>query len=363
MTAETIQKPGVLAAAREISTALLMDTHDANAVGLDAYSREPVYHAMADGKFLSALAASREHGIISEIVYQKFSAAAVERLVQHSIMQADTAAWGLGFEWGGLPENEPYVITTCVVARGLAETEGEAAGALLARAVRWLEDRASTDEPLPAFSPHVPRRVFNVIAAWAGVMWVAGQREAAERAFEWVLSHRVPSVGWTYEPGSVRIDLLHEMYTIDALALAGDDLPGRPDLERTARSVLALFSTPDGLLDKADLLDEAAAVESVSLARRTILRPVGDHWLVLHANPARPWSYGETLRVASRFADTGPNEAYWSSTLLRLCEIVVGRWEEILRAAGGDHPNPRDTMHLAHGLACAAGILRKRRQA
>ncbi len=348
--------------ARRLTLELLKAAHESGNRGPDAYTEERVPHAMADGKMLAALAVCRAEGWLSPLMDQLWTTAALERLDASRLVRGRTSGWGLGFATRGYPPDEPFAITTSLVAAGLDVTPGPLAKELLAGAARWLCGCCDPATGLPLFASVVPRPVVNVVAYWADAMRRTGKPDRAAIGYEWVRQRSIPGVGWGYEPGNDRIDLLHQGYIVEPLrlaALAGS--PGAPTLEvveRAARCVLATFDGPEHLLDKVDLMDESEAVSACERSRRLVLRPTGadDRWLVIHPKRARPWSYGETLVMAAGLAATGPNAVLWQRRLASMTTEVLDQWEQVTAPWDGN-VFPRDAMHLAHGLASAAANL------
>jgi hypothetical protein len=78
--------------------------------GSDAYFLPKAYHPMADGKYLSALAALHVGTLISDKHLQERLSAVCDRLAGSALpMGQEGKAWGLGFVWNNLSADEPYL--------------------------------------------------------------------------------------------------------------------------------------------------------------------------------------------------------------------------------------------------------------
>lgn len=323
---------------------------EAKGRGPDEYCDADRIHPMAEGRFLSTLASMRRIGGFDEAELRVQAEASVARLGGKEIpVDSERAGWGLGFEWKGTGADEPFVITTCIVVEGLEAIRpviGEPGGGLLDRGRSWLRRPPREWEVelgpvrVPTFSPGMRRTPWNVLAAWTSHLEDGDpRRESVRRA---VASARVPGLGWCYDPDSDRLDLLHQGYTIAGIEDGHDeDLVAGWILE-----ALAGFSAPGGWVDKLDVVDEPAARD---LRGRPgfLVHPYGEgRHLVTHPTPARDWSLGESLRLASRRStdpqlDVALRRASGSlveAVLDRLGDKKASRW-------------PRATMHLALGLA------------
>src|SRR5262245_32375185 len=91
--------------------------------GADAYSETPTYLALAEAKYLQALASLHRSGLLSTSNLEQRTSEVLPRLMAANLSsQSGYALWGLGFAWNGwvpLDANEPYLITTSMVARAL----------------------------------------------------------------------------------------------------------------------------------------------------------------------------------------------------------------------------------------------------
>lgn len=168
----------------------LLDRHEAlGAVSADARCATPCYHAMADGKYLSALAVARRLRLLDEESNRRHVLGAVARLSAHNFVHAaGQACWGLGFPHGHTDEREPFLITSAVVTHGLFDNESAVEPALLSAAVRWLDEYrwrqpvsvGGVSVQLPQFSPTTSTLVTNAVACWAAAVYRAGARAGTQ---------------------------------------------------------------------------------------------------------------------------------------------------------------------------------------
>jgi len=355
----------------------LLDAHHrAGATSADPYEPSPTYHAMADGKFLSALAVARTLDLVDEKAYRAMLEAAEARLAEHSVEppRSETAAWGLRFGFGGCGPEEPYLITSAVVVHGLLDHHGELRTDLEERAIRWLarypwRDSISVDGEtitLPRFSPNTPKLVVNAVAYWAAALHRSGRElpDAIARSLHgsgaWLESRFHQAGGWTYTDESPRVDLLHQCYILaSALRL----LP-RAACERMALSILPRFHTASGWIDKIDLVDEAQALDAAARSGGVSISSAGSTWIVAHHDPARPWSLGELAVVLSQLAAEGPRASYWRALLKRLGATIADAVERAdPLGAPPESLHLRHLAHLAHGIACILESFAEERRA
>lgn len=336
--------------ARRALEALVRRFAAAKGRGSDEYCDVDRVHPMAEGRFLSTLATMQRIGGFDEAKLRVQAEASVARLSGTMIpVDSERVGWGLGFKWKEAGADEPFVITTCIVVEGLEAIRpliGECGDGLLDRGRAWLRRPPREWEVelgsvrVPTFSPAMRRTPWNVLAAWTSHLEDGDPRREAVRLA--VASARVPGLGWCYDSDASRLDLLHQGYTIAGIEDGHDeDLVVEWILE-----ALAGFSAPAGWVDKLDIVDEAAARD---LRGRPgfLVHPCGEgRNLVTHPSPARDWSLGESLRLASRRStdpqlDVALRRASGSlveAVLDRLGDQKTSRW-------------PRATMHIALGLA------------
>lgn len=343
----------------------LLKQHDDNrSVSLDQYFDRPRYHAMADGKFLSALAQGRQAEAVGFSWARGAVKRALGRLERHSLASGEHACWGLNFPYKETGPKEPFLITTAIVTLGLLQIGDLADPKLLERAVRWLDDypwRTAVEWEgqsleLPHFSPNTPVVVNNALAAWAATLELAHRRMELRSApmlrpvSQYLMSRCVEPVGWPYAPGNERVDLLHGCYIVNSLL----DLSPSPRLHAIALRMVSCFQGAGCVLDKLDVADEAAAIGICQRSAGCSLMPLGDRWAVRYHEEARPWTYGELLVLLSRLAVGGGYRGYWRAQMLRLAALLADR----IAAAASKPPLLRDTMHVAHGLAWCLSVLR-----
>ena len=368
--------PSALEMAKEYCLRLVDDFEAGQGVGPDQYWDQPIYHPMAEAKHLCAISALAAAGVISGASYEKRVRAALSRLEAANLSKnPDEACWGLGFAWGPCPADEPYVITTAQIAEGLLSCPA-ALGTqpLLDASLKWLgsDERLMTIDAnragaqaapfkAPAYSKNTQKAILNAIAVWAGVMHAAA--DALQRpelappsaVFDWLWDSYIDPVGWVYEPGSARIDLLHQCYILLGLASARADAR----FESAAFRALSHFHQHDGILDKFDLVDEAEAVEALKRSSRITASSLGgERWIIRHPQPAKMWSMGELLSAYAFLTKRSVNPAFWEAQLRRTLAAALAAF-----ANNKDAPSQafgRDAMHLANGVAKTIDALKDR---
>jgi hypothetical protein len=355
----------ILAAVR----ALLGSYEEHHGISADYYCPQRLYHPMAEGKYLACLATLRAQNVLGEGEYLERLASSRDRLRESDFsLEPDTSCWGLGFAYKGVDQREPFLITTCIVANGLLDTLRPDGVPLLEKTLRWL-DRYSwwldvpcgvRSIPVPAFSPHQPMAVINVIACWVGVLrrirpkLTPPQQQHIDQVSAWIRSLYREPVGWAYDLSSTRIDLLHQCYIFNALA----EEEQLASLEELALQTFSAFSGVGSMLDKADIVEKQEALRMCCQSAHVSLLPNRGHWVVRHHDEARAWSYGELLVMLSRFARYGSQAAFWRGAMRRLAELVSAR------VLSSDPMNDeyrkffRNAMHLAHGLTEALAVIR-----
>lgn len=331
----------------------------------DDYDDEPRVHPMAEAKYVLALAELATVGAVSAATVERRLAGSLERLEALSVRPTpQTRAWGLGFSVHDLPPDEPFVITTSMVVHALQQVAAVAPEHLGARvttlrdeAVGWLLDgvgRAEVDGVrVPQYSPGLELPAYNVAAYWAGTLigaLGATHPRAAEvrEVASTVLRARIPGVGWTYEPGSARADLLHTGYIGWGLLEA---LPRDAELEDAVLGALLQFSGVPLWEDVFDVFELDDALGGARVGRRA-MRIVDDHLLAGFDKPARSWSVGEALVLLATLGSSTRLSEFCYQHLRTLSSQVVDRYLPDNRF--------RHSMHLAHGLAMTIRVHHQR---
>lgn len=357
-----------LAATRSHVESLLAHYERVQGVGPDDYDAEPRWHAMAEAKYLSAIAALRRTGLIASADHQRRVGAALDRLTSSTASGTRAgSAWGLGFAYGAAGTDEPYTITTAQVAAGLVENESllkegarERCRAIAAEAVQWLTEACprlrEQSLELPAYSPANPRLIYNAIAYWAYALRVAadgGHTVDVDllAVAEWVFGQRRDQIGWTYEPASARVDLVHTCYITQALmAVLPTEHPLGAQVDEFALLACSQFVVPQGLRDHFDVVARDAVLAQPRSWRGGAFRLIGDWALVGLATPACTWSVGELLVVAAAGSGRPAVGGLWQAQI---------RWLSALAAEQHQTPTSfRHAMHLAHGQARVLEVLR-----
>lgn len=340
--------------------------------GRDDYFDEPIVHPMAEGKYLSTLATLHETRLLSADRMRSHADAALERLAATSVATApDEAAWGLGFHRADTEPDEPFVVTTAIVASGLLDLPDGLGADMATAACTWLDRVAPRTNvevdggraSLHLYSPSMPVLIVNAVAVAAAVLARAGLGGDTEPPTRWIVDRHVPGVGWPYADDSPRVDLVHQCYVLNALLeLAGPEL-----VEPAAMQVLGRFKDRTSFIDKLTLFptdDPADEPPDTVLANAaSFAHHPGDGWLVRDPDPARDWSVGELLVLLARLQIEGRRRRYWATMLRRTLTVAADRMA--VHAEPGDDLShrPRHAMHLAHGAASAVASLRSSRRA
>lgn len=349
---------------------LLATHHETSGIGQDYYCQENRYHPMAEGKYLLALAECCRAGIIGEDTFRKQASAATARLMADANQDSRTTgdiAFGLNFAYKQSDTCDRYLITTAIVAHGLLESRDLLTSLphdeqLLEGITIWLNALSrvsSTNDPgctspncALRYSEQLDTRIFNANAYAARIVHslkAAGFpiTISPDPIINWLERGFVPRIGWPYNEGSTRFDLLHECYIMNSLSIL------LPNLENDAFAVLCAFIQNTGVVDAFDTVSFEEAMVRVAKASRTTLRFDGRVVLVYTDKPARLWSVGEALVLASFYCRHGSYRSAWKNMLARLASFALSTCDS--------YPSHylRESMHLAHGLASFLRCMRR----
>lgn len=345
---------------------LLASYEAVDGVGADQHDATPRHHAMAESRYLGAVTALRRSGLLGADQVGAAVARSVHRLEHSRVRAAEgESAWGLGFAYGTTPADEAYTITTAQVCHALLEAQEVIVGALRGRvdalageAVRWLTGSCPTvaldGADVPLYSRANPRPVHNATAYWVNALAVAtaaGYPVPVDTAAtaRLLLGRAVPEVGWTYDDGSTRADLLHTCYILLGL-MAALPVEDAAAVDALGLASISQFLSPVGLRDHFDVVPLQAAMAEPRPWNRRLVRVAGGNALSGFDTSARAWSVGELLVLAARASRRPHVGPVWRAQLRWLSGVAVG-----------DHPADgpfRHTMHLAFGLASALEALR-----
>lgn len=321
----------------------------------DAYDDQPRFHAMAAGRYLSAQAVLCSCGLLSPAALSDAARGAVTALDAHAVRAPgiDGPAWGLGFAWKDLPADEPFLVTTALVAQGLADAAracptdavlAARADAALGSLSQWCEGLLAPDARTgiawPAYSPRLRRPIYNAAAVAWGALHEHAPAHAVSAGEGLARLHaaRSGAVGWVYEPGSEVVDLVHQCYLLGAVCR----ILAPQEAGRLAVTALAEFVGPNGWV-------EALRVQRTWPERAeggAWVRARDADWLLLDLRPARAWSLGEALALAATLARAGAPG--WRVRARGLGEQACALADDAGAAEAGFF---RHTMHLAHGMA------------
>ncbi|AUH67042.1 hypothetical protein CX676_22390 (plasmid) [Paracoccus zhejiangensis] len=357
--------------ARAALMSLLDAHHHGGGVGPDAYHAAPLAHPMAEGRFLAAAAIAAQTRLISQSQLRAMAEAALSRLNQAALPFAGGIGWGLGFDYAATDAREPFLITTAMIAEGLIELTAllpdlPQAAELLDGSLGAIQTWCRTESvlnadlgiALPIYSPTVRRPILNA-AIYAISVHLRGQPDGL-MADEFrsqlceIRALRQPGIGWSDDPASPVIDLLHQCFILNSLS-AGlpADQRDRAAEDLALVETMSLFSAAPGFLDTASLV----AKPELPPAGGTALLRVGDAYLAIKPNPARLWSLGELLvTLSGRIADRVDGRSdRWRGYAAPVCEAVLMR----LAAGDGEALYPRQRMYAAFGLARFMAAIRQ----
>jgi hypothetical protein len=358
-----------LTQARETLLRLLDVYEQAQGISGDDYDASLRVHPMAEGKYLCAIRKLHDANLLNDFYFTTKSQVVIERLEQHNLA-ADPqhlACWGLGFAFREAPVDEPYVITSAIVAQGLLGLTHESGQQLAGRALAWLTDAAprrtvkvnGQSLVVHQFSQHIPEVITNVAAVAAAVLHVAQREPDPTAVLQWLQSNYQEPVGWPYAQDNPCVDLVHQCYILNALA----DLSGIASIERVALNTVGWFRSEWGYLDRLTLVHHENIQEwAARTATECFVQLQDGNWLVRHAGTARDWSIGELLVLLSRLTSEGKHHALWRVLMRQVLDLAQRTVEEHLEAAQstGELIRYRHSMHLAHGMAEALYALRHR---
>jgi hypothetical protein len=343
---------------------------------------------MAEGKYLSALAVLHAGTLISDKHLQERLSAVCNRLAGSALpMEQEGKAWGLGFVCNNLPADEPYLITTALVCKGLLQCRrqggrGKALDHMLSAGQRGLlalcrqnsipavqAVQASfpvvrkafsaffTQWPfrtirIPLYSPGIREPVYNAAAtAAACLMLLAGEQGKSDAEYRnigrWIHLQKIAHLGWAYAPGNPTVDLLHQCYILNALA----DIFGAPAIEEDAAAMLGQFYGCGGLADVLKLENSQSAADSEKIFREIDKM----HSVQVLQRPARLWSLGELLVLVARLGREGRFPQRWLRQGQVIAQDILARMEN---ETDPETSYPRHIMHVVHGLSCYLALLR-----
>ena len=357
-----------------IDTALLQYESDEGA-GTDAYCTESIIHPMAEGKYLQILAALRRANLLSPVQLELRTNPVLERLQLSALRYFDDVfTWGLGFSHRELLPDEPFLITSAIVTRGVFDChqEGLSSGRtldFLKKAVdglrTWVQKLHCTSEQqsltIPAYSPNIREVIYNAPAyALATLKLISEIKDQAHtdvggwlHSLEWLNSRRIVGLGWPYSPESQVVDLLHQCYLLNSFA----DVFGVKSIEIPCAEMVGQFAGPCCFADALRIVETDCSLdEKLSIPW---VRKVGETQVELLPKPARLWSLGELLVLVSRLGEHGDRSVGW----IRLCHKIAETILERLASSGDvESQYPRHVMHALHGLASYLALLRKKAQ-
>jgi hypothetical protein len=362
------RKTGVLKSLKKELLQLLSNYENAEGHGRDKYCGKKSYHAMADAKYLSAIAEIRRIGLINSDSYIERLDSVVTRLKNHNLSKSsELACWGLGFDYGETPTDEPYLITTSFVAKGLVANNCPETQPLCKAALAWLNSyqwtvQAKTGKndcevvKLPCYNPKSQTLIYNAVAQWAGVLRWSQEKEVVDPSWDLdairdlILADYVEPVGWRYSPVSTRFDLLHLCYILDGLSM----LCAMNDTEDKALKAVSFFlDGKGGFLDKFDLFNLQDSMKAVTRSYACSILPVGEFWVLRHHVEAKLWSLGELLGVLCNLARRGEYYRFWERVAHRTAFLLITE----LKKDQEETKYPRDMGHVINGLSTYVGLL------
>lgn len=324
----------------------LVERHDRDdGVGPDPYQAVPQQHAMAEGKFLSAIAALEKCGLLKTGKFHHLAERSLARLESISLWTDAGRGFGLGFSYSDVAADVPYTITTAIVTEGLLAAASRSSSNIFtdmaAEARLWMTNDenlvSSSQGSMPRYAPTKDAIVTNVVSFWSSVLGDEHE-DLTSRARYHVRQAYVMGVGWPYRADSSRFDLLHACYSARSLITV-------PTEAGKIATAISRFVTPTGFLDKFDLVGIEEAVLVASRASSPLVRIEEECGFVYFDAPARVWSLGELLVVAAMRPGASLFEGFWRAVERRvLAEILSADFSTL---------GPRHAMHAAHGLSLA----------
>ncbi len=343
-----------------------------NGTSIDAYSDELCYHPMAEAKYLASLSALFSANMMSEPLFDKKVKQSIDRLNEHSVMlEGGFIAWGLGFQFRDYPVDEPFLITTAIIASAMVSVvdvggEKSIATKQLERVVKtllfWLEEKKTDTGDgirIPEYSPGISEPIFNS-AAYA----IAAVREASrlmkvsisdraisdhDSCMKWINGYYLARLGWPYSPNNPRVDLLHQAYILNSYAT----MDGVPSIEQKSIDLIGQFNSSIGYIDSGISHSETNGLFDKNIP---VLRMVGDTYFEVVPKPARLWSLGELLVLVARLAEGGEHKQAWLAYGRKLSAFIM----EILDSGHPETNFLRHTMHALHGLSAHLSVMRKK---
>jgi len=357
-------KGGYLSIAKQ-----LLNIHAASGGrGSDPYDPSPRVHPMAEGKYLSSVAALVNAGLLSSQSSVEVERA-IDRIEESAIHfhNGDSLGWGLNFAWKDHDVSQAFVITSALVLRGLCEISlavpqvAQRARELIFPSLEWLtSDEVLVEKDgyrLPKYGTGDPTVVNNVVAQWSRALSEAPgvdhelYRLAVEGA-RYVESNHIEGVGWQYSEDNNVVDLVHTAYIAEALLPLKEHLGGELDI--WISEALLIFGEGATFADTCRVLSSREALRLAQPSAATRTRVVGRYALVGFQRPARDWSVGALLSVACDLActDLAP---FWLAESKRISRLALSTFSQVRY--------PRHAMHGAEGIAKYASIVENLRSA
>jgi len=342
---------------------------DAEGKGPDFYFDRSSYHPMGDGKYLQAICELHRTKQLSSQNFNAKVSQVLPRLSSTVITVPGNAGvcWGLGWSWRELPEDEPFLITSAIVTKGLISAskinnQNNELSSLTERGVVGLNDwflslNVQVDDQihLPVYSPSITEPIFNTAACALSVLKLANDEgyetvdlKVINDCLNWIYAKRIDGLGWTYSKHNMTVDLLHQCYILNSCA----DVLGCGVIERETVELLGQFSFSDNYLDAVRVLEHSrVAFQEDAL---TIYRKIPGWEIEILNKPARLWSLGELLSVISRLVIDGRHSKFWQ----QLGRALSIRLISVFEACNEETKFPRHSMHAIHGLSCFLGSIK-----
>jgi hypothetical protein len=331
----------------------------------DFYCDEKIIHPMAIAKYILTLCSLYRSGLINYNSLVNKTNLPIEQLISSNVgFSNNLYLWGLGFEYGGLDKNEPYLITTAIVAQSLIELSAikeqdvslKQMSDHTLKSIEFWVDNYQVYSPnmgimIPKYSLNIDEPVLNH-AAYAYALLIKyfpgfTTNKEGNAFFNALWKVRICGVGWKYSAHNPVVDLLHTCYIQNSIIQSQSQLS--KELIHEFISMINQFNCCNNALH-----DSALIRENVDDWTGGVSRYINSSlYIEMKDKKVRLWSFGELLVTLSSLIRHDDNP--FIEKFAR--QLVVNNINKDFQ----EKNYFRHTMHLTHGLAMFLEVVRRKR--
>lgn len=320
----------------------------ADGLGVDHDCPDLIAHPMADGRILSTVASMRALGLITQAEHDDYAAACADRLSENSVELAGGLAWGLNFATPGSPADDPFIVTTAMIAEGLHETQPNAP--LTEDATIALNNWPQGVDPvsgltLPMYSPTRAEYYPNNVSMWAAVRIGLGTDPAEFTIpFGYVNGRYVTELGWI---DGGKITLPHASQIVGSLRHANSQAVW----EAQATEMLGAFCNhPDSYYTTLRVSD------LYTIDTKAAYRIVDGQCLQLSKDPKHAHrAAGAALTIMADLTLHSAHCAFWKARLNR--HLSINAQALPIPVDGSGNLYIRELAHFSYGITRALQAL------